>query len=135
MMFHAHLPSRFWVECFFTITFLINRLPSSHLGMDSPFFLLFGKQPDYSTFRVFGCKCFPYLGDYQHDKLSPKSLPCVFLGYSIKQKDYKCLYPPTSRIMSHATLSLMRGSSSLPSLLVSMMMLRFRGRFACLVIG
>jgi hypothetical protein len=98
MMHHARLPSRFWVECFSTATFLINRLPSPNLNMESPFFRLFGKHPDYSTFRVLGCKCFPYLGDYRQDKLSPKSLPCVFIGYRTEHKGYKCLYPPTGRI-------------------------------------
>ena len=37
MMFHAHLPPRFWIECFSTVVYLINRLPSPTLGMDSPF--------------------------------------------------------------------------------------------------
>ena len=50
MMFHARLSSHFWVECFSTTAFLINKLPSPHLKMDSPFFWLFGKHPDYSTF-------------------------------------------------------------------------------------
>lgn len=78
--------------------FLINQLPSPNLHMESPFFCLFGKHPDYSTFRVLGCKCFPYLGDYRHDKLSPKSLPCVFIVFNTKHKGYKCLYPPTGQI-------------------------------------
>ena len=66
--------------------------------MESPFFRLFGKHPDYSTFRVFGYKCFPYLGNYRHDKLYPKSLPLVFIGYSTTHKGYKCLYPPIGPI-------------------------------------
>ena len=98
MMFHARLPPRFWVDCFSTAVFLINRLTSQHLGMNSPFFQLYGKHPDYSTFRVLGSKCFPYLGEYRTNKLQPKSLPCVFIGYSIKHKGYKCLYPPTGRV-------------------------------------
>ena len=57
-----------------------------------------GKHPDYGTFRILGSRCFPYLGDYRQHKLEPKSLPCVFLGYSSKHKGYKCLYPPIGRI-------------------------------------
>ena len=77
IMFHAHLPPRFWTECFSTAVYLINRLPSLTLRMDSPFSKLYGKQPDYSSLCVLGCKCFPYLGDYRTNKLEPKSLPCV----------------------------------------------------------
>ena len=98
MMFHAKIPPRFWLECFSTAVFLLNRLPSPTLGMDSPFYRLYGKHPDYGTFRILGSRCFPYLGDYRQHKLEPKSLPCVFLGYSSKHKGYKCLYPPTGRI-------------------------------------
>ncbi|GKV46548.1 hypothetical protein SLEP1_g53521 [Rubroshorea leprosula] len=38
------------------------------------------------------------VGDYKKNKLEPKSLPCIFIGYSTKHKGYKCLYPPTNRI-------------------------------------
>jgi hypothetical protein len=31
---------------------------------------------------TFGCLCFPYLWDYVPNKLSPKSSPYVFLGYT-----------------------------------------------------
>uniref|UniRef100_A0A2N9F121 Reverse transcriptase Ty1/copia-type domain-containing protein n=1 Tax=Fagus sylvatica TaxID=28930 RepID=A0A2N9F121_FAGSY len=51
-----------------------------------------------NKFSTICCKCFPYLGDYRSNKLEPKSLPCVFIGYSTKHKGYKCFYPPTGRI-------------------------------------
>ncbi|KAA8546621.1 hypothetical protein F0562_002640 [Nyssa sinensis] len=75
-----------------------SRLPSITLDMDSPYARMYGKVPDYGTFRVLGSLCFPYLGAYRSNKLEPKSLPCVFLGYSTKHKGYKCLYPPTGRV-------------------------------------
>ena len=40
--------------------------------------------------RTFGCLCFPYLRDYAPNKLSPKSSPCVFLGYSPLHKGFRC---------------------------------------------
>lgn len=98
MMLHANIPKKYWIDCFSAAVFLINRLPTPSLGMESPFFCLLGKQPDYFTLRVFGCKCFPYLGGSARTKLDPKSWPCVFLGYSSKHKGYRCLYPPTSKI-------------------------------------
>lgn len=56
---------------------------------------MYGNVLDYGTFRVIGSRCFPYLGAYCNIKLEPKSLPCVFIGYSTKYKGYKCLYLPT----------------------------------------
>lgn len=98
LLFHANVPKKYWVDAFMTSVFLINRTPSEKLKMKSPFSLLFGKEPDYSSLRVFGSRCFPYLREYAKNKFEPKSLPCVFLGYNQKHKGYRCLYPPTGRI-------------------------------------
>lgn len=48
--------------------------------------------------RVFGCACYHNLRLYTTNKFDPKSLLCVFLGYTEKQKGYRCLYPPTGRV-------------------------------------
>ena len=39
-------------------------------------------------------------GPYKHDKLHPKSIPFVFLGYSSHSNGYYCLDPKTGRIYS-----------------------------------
>jgi hypothetical protein len=98
MMLNASIPKCFWVEAFLTATFLINCLPSPSLAMTSPYFLLHKKQPTYDFLRTFGCQCFPYLRPYAKDKLEPRSLPCIFLGYSDKHKGYRCLHISTGRI-------------------------------------
>lgn len=59
---------------------------------------LHGSAPDYTSLRAFGCKCYPYLRPYMQDKLDPKSLFCVFLGYNEKYKGYRCYYPPTGKV-------------------------------------
>ncbi|RVW91359.1 Retrovirus-related Pol polyprotein from transposon RE1 [Vitis vinifera] len=98
LMFHARVPLSSWVKAFSTAIFLINRLPSPSLAGKTPYELLFGKQPDYSMLRTFGCLCFPYLRDYSPNKLSPKSTPCVFLGYNTLHKGFRCLDRKTHRV-------------------------------------
>ncbi|KAJ9538664.1 hypothetical protein OSB04_031397 [Centaurea solstitialis] len=98
MMFNAHLPSSYWVDAFSSAVYIINRLPTSTLQGKSPFELLYSQTPNYHTFRAFGCRVFPYLRDYSENKLSPRSLPCIFIGYSPKYKGYWCLDPVTSRV-------------------------------------
>ncbi|GKV27558.1 hypothetical protein SLEP1_g36720 [Rubroshorea leprosula] len=98
MLLHANMPPCYWVDSFSTAIFLINRMPTPTLQNKTPYFLLYGKIHDYSMIKVFGCRCFPYLRDHAAHKLQPRSLPCVFLGYSSIHKGYKCLHPPTKRI-------------------------------------
>lgn len=51
---------------------------------------LFQQAPDYRKLRVFGPRCYPCLRSYQPNKLSQKSVPCVFLGYLQNQDAYLC---------------------------------------------
>ncbi|RVW53340.1 hypothetical protein CK203_088537 [Vitis vinifera] len=48
------------------------------------------------TPRIFGCTAFVHLHSQHRDKLDPRAIKCVFLGYSSTQKGYKC-YNPSAR--------------------------------------
>uniref|UniRef100_A0A2N9IIX6 Integrase catalytic domain-containing protein n=1 Tax=Fagus sylvatica TaxID=28930 RepID=A0A2N9IIX6_FAGSY len=98
LMFHSFMPKPYWLEAFSTVAYLINRLPTPVLNSTSPYEVLFNTRPDYSHLHTFRCACYPYLEPYKHDKLSPKSILCVFLGYSTHSKGYRCLDHKTSII-------------------------------------
>lgn len=98
LSFQACLPKSFWFDSFVTATYLINRIPTKLLQFSSPYEILFNKLPDYSLLKVFGCACYPYLGPYKKDKLSPKSSRCTFLGYSSLHKGYRCYENSTKKI-------------------------------------
>ena len=104
LLFHSHVPPRYWVDAFSTATYIINRLPLPVLGGLSPFEVLFGKSPNYENFHPFGCRVYPCLRDYAPHKFSPRSLPCIFLGYSSSHKGFRCFDTTTSRtyITRHA---------------------------------
>nr|GEX83657.1 ribonuclease H-like domain-containing protein [Tanacetum cinerariifolium] len=56
------------------------RLPSSVLNGKSPFYLVYGKEPNLSHLRSFGCLC--YAGIIKEsDKFSSRSEKCVLIGY------------------------------------------------------
>lgn len=98
MLFHSHVPLKFWVDAFSTTTFIINCLPTPLLDNRSPFEVLFGKPHSYSNFHPFGCLVFPYLRDYAPHKLAPRSRPCVFLGYSMSHHGFRCLDRLTNQV-------------------------------------
>lgn len=98
MLFNSNVSTSYWVEAFSSATYIFNRLPSSVLNGKTPFEILYSRMPNYSNFRVFGCRVFPYLRDYAPHKLSPRSIPCVFISYSSQYKGYRFLDLQTSRI-------------------------------------
>ena len=100
-MFTCHVPKHFWGEAVLTATYLINRLPSRVLSFKTPFQVLlqsFTNTKLISNFptKVFGCTAFVHMNQPHRTKLDPKSLKCIFVGYSPTQKGYKC-YSPTKR--------------------------------------
>ena len=89
-MVESSIPPRFWVEALSTNVYLINRLPSSTLHLDSSYSHLFGVPPNYNSLHVFGCICFFHLPPIEHHKLAAQSVQCAFLGYSNSHKGFAC---------------------------------------------
>ena len=128
LMHYAHLPSSFWSYAFHTAVYLINRMPTPTLHMQSPFEVIHHSTPTHSHLHSFGCLCFPWLRPYIHNKLQPRSTPCIFVGYSSSQYAYLCLDPKTNKLYTsrHVTffdshfpyLSLLKTPEPTPSQLI-----------------
>lgn len=99
LLFQAQLPGSLWVEALNTATYLINRHPIKTLGRHTTFFALYGTHLSYSHLRVFGCKCYPNLSATTPHKLAPRSTMCVFLGYPLNHKGYRCFDPVSNRVI------------------------------------
>jgi len=52
----------------------------------------------YAKFHPVGCRVFPCLRDYAPHKFTPRSTACIFLGYSMSRRGFRCLDPSTLRI-------------------------------------
>lgn len=91
LLFESKLPKSCWHLAMHTATYLVNRLPSSSLDGKSPFELLFSKKPNYSHLRIFGCLCFCLVPSDLRQKLDPKSITGVFVGYAEHHKGYNVL--------------------------------------------
>lgn len=91
LLSHAHMPLKFWDEAFQAATYLINRVPSRVIQNTTPLEKLFHQKLDYSSFRVFGCACWPNLRPYNKHKLHFWSKWCAFLGFSNMHKGFKYL--------------------------------------------
>lgn len=98
LLHQSVVPLKYWFEAIATATFLINCMPSFILHNLSPYEVLFYHSPDYASFKVFDCQCFPWLKPYTTHKLQPKSIPCVFIGYHPTVKGYRCLDPSSGKV-------------------------------------
>ena len=99
LLFQASIPPTFWPDALAASTYLLNRRPCRPRNNCTPFHLLFGVPPEYSHLRVFGCLCYPNLTSTAPHKLAPRSTKCIFLGYPLDQKGYKCYNPMTKRVI------------------------------------
>ena len=53
---------------------------------------------DLSHLKVFGCIAYVHVPDELRTKLDPKAEKCIFIGYSLEQKGYKCYNPVTRQV-------------------------------------
>jgi hypothetical protein len=98
LLSHAHVPFEYWEQAFQTACYLINRMPTPLLKNSSSYEILFQTSPDYKLLRIFGCACWPNLRPYNSHKLQPRSVQCIFLGYSIRHKGYQCFNLKNGRL-------------------------------------
>jgi transposase InsO family protein len=98
IMLSMNVPKFLWSEAVMTAAYLMNRMPTRALGYKTPIECLVGETKYVVPPKVFGCVCF--VKDYRPSvgKLDPKALKCIFVGYSGKQKGYKCWCPSERRM-------------------------------------
>lgn len=99
LLFQSNLPKYFWGDCVLTATYLINRFPSKVLNGCSPYEKLFDTKPSYTNLKPFGCMSYVSTTKPYRDKLSPRAIPCIFLGYPYGKKGYKFLCLDTKAII------------------------------------
>ena len=83
LKFHMHVPKSYWSDAVLTAYHLINRMPSIVLGGQILYIVLSLDAPLFHLPRkIFGCVCYVHILGPGSDKLDPRSIKCVFLGYS-----------------------------------------------------
>ncbi|QHO14032.1 Retrovirus-related Pol polyprotein [Arachis hypogaea] len=111
LLLHTHVPLKFWGEAVLTACYLINRMPSSVLQNQVPHSILFPHEHIFSLpLRVFGCTCFIHDLTPGKDKLTARSIQCVFLGYTRFQKGYRCYSPALNRFFVSADVTFLENT-------------------------
>ena len=81
-----------------TAIYIMNRTPTTAVHDVTPKEKFSSRKPDLSHLKVFGCIAYVHVPDELQTKLDPKAKKCVFIGYSLEQKGYKCYNPVTHQV-------------------------------------
>jgi len=87
MLSHARLSNRFWAEAVATAAYTRNRLPTSAIkGNTTSYEQWYGKKPNVSHLKVFGCMAYVHISNVQRQKLDKESEKPQFIGYSLPSR-------------------------------------------------
>lgn len=88
----SKLPLQFWPFAYDYACFTQNRLGRRGYDFQSPYYLVFGRIPEYNKLQPFGRVCFMQHTEQVQHKLSARSDPAIFLGYGLHSVGYKVFY-------------------------------------------
>ena len=95
MKSRVDLPPSFWGHALETAGFTLNCVPSKAVEK-TPYEIWTGKRPSLSYLKVWGCEV--YVKQQPNDKLSPKSLKCLFVGYPKETRGYYVYYLSDNKV-------------------------------------
>ncbi|CAI7929141.1 unnamed protein product, partial [Closterium sp. NIES-54] len=97
-MIHAAAPHFLWPFAAQYAAHQLNLQPRVSVPETSPTLRWTGKVGDASVFRVWGSRAF--VRDLSADKLSPRAVPCVFLGFPPDAPGWQFYHPTLRRVLS-----------------------------------
>ncbi|CAI7786509.1 unnamed protein product, partial [Closterium sp. NIES-53] len=97
-MIHAAAPHFLWPFAVQYAAHQLNLQPRVSLPETSPTLRWTGKVGDASAFRVWGFRAF--VRDLSADKLSPRAVICVFLGFLPDARGWQFYHPTSRRVLS-----------------------------------
>jgi histone deacetylase 1/2 len=98
MLNEKKLPNYFWAEAVTITIYIMNQTPTTTIHGMTLTKIFIGKKLDVSYFIVFGCIVYVHDPDENKSKLDPKVNKCIFIGYSLKQKGYRCFNLSTRKL-------------------------------------
>ncbi|KAL0557131.1 hypothetical protein IC582_005649 [Cucumis melo] len=94
LMLSTSLPSYLWGDAILTATYLINRMSSRILHLQTPLECLKESYPSTRLVSevplcVFGCTAYVHSFGPNQTKFTPRAQACAFVGYPLHQRGYK----------------------------------------------
>ncbi|KAL3677965.1 hypothetical protein R1sor_020921 [Riccia sorocarpa] len=99
MALSCKVPGFLWGETIATANFLVNVSPTVSNNGLTPEERFTGHKPDLSRLRTFGCRAYVHPLGAKLDKLQPRAVRCILVGYDSQSKAYRCYSPDTKKIL------------------------------------
>ena len=88
MVYHSGLSKSYWSDAVKVAAYIRNRVPNPSVTGTTPFELFYGRKPDLSHLRVFGCIAYAHIPKVKRKKLDAKAVKTIFIGYPSGVKGY-----------------------------------------------
>nr|GEX71517.1 hypothetical protein [Tanacetum cinerariifolium] len=99
MMSQTTLPKSFWDYALKTAAHILNMVPTKNVEK-IPYEVWHGKAPKLSYLKGWGCEALVKRDTLtKPDKLEPRSIKCIFLGYPKETMRYSFYYPPENKVL------------------------------------
>jgi hypothetical protein len=98
MLNEKNLPNYFWAETVAIAVYIMNRTPTMTVHGMTLEEKFTSKKLDVSHLRVFGYIAHMHVLNEKRSKLDPKVEKCIFIGYSLEQKIYRCFNPSIRKL-------------------------------------
>ena len=96
MLYDAYIKTGFWAEAVDTAVYILNRTTNTNDSTKTKFELFFGRKPDMSMIRTFGCSAYAKCYDELRKKWDEKSFKGVFVGYDELNEHCWRIYNPVT---------------------------------------
>nr|GFB85388.1 retrotransposon protein, putative, Ty1-copia subclass [Tanacetum cinerariifolium] len=99
MMSQTTLPKSFWDYALETAARILNMVPTKKVEK-IPYEVWHGQAPKLSYLKVWGCEALVKRDTLtKSNKLEPRSIKCIFIGYLKETMGYSLYYPPENKVL------------------------------------
>nr|GEX42828.1 hypothetical protein [Tanacetum cinerariifolium] len=113
MMSQTNLPKSFWDHALETAARILNMVPTKKVEK-TPYEVWHGQAPKLSYLKVRGCEALVMRDTLTTpDKLEPRSIKCIFIGYPKETMGYSFYYLPENKVLVARNAEFLENNTSL----------------------
>ena len=90
MLISSGLPQNLWGEAILSANYILNKVPRKKVDL-TPYEQWNGRKPSYKFLRMWGCLAKVLVPTPKKERIGPKTVDCLFIGYAHNSSAYRFL--------------------------------------------